>query len=136
MKKYVAAFLLIAGLAVLGSINYFHNPKVANALLTVGASCNITDDLSNQCVDVGGTTYRAVCNGGVIGAGNQTSLCAGIIAGGGFGNTSGTIIGTRPVLSWTPSLGATYYVVEVSDTPDFSNVVFRKQVAGNSVTVQ
>jgi hypothetical protein len=37
-----------------------------------------------------------VCNGGVIGAGNQTSLCAGIIAGGGFVSNSEVVV-SRPL---------------------------------------
>lgn len=131
MKTKLGAIFLIAVLAV-GAGVAIHFTNIARAeVVACGASVNGIAVgqcyLGSLCVNTGQASGTGVF---------VTSAQCGAISNSGSGGVSpNSTVSTRPILNWTPSVGATYYVVEISDRADFSNVILSKQVTTNSYVV-
>lgn len=127
MKKFLAIFSIVAAVAIIGSLG-FSKKSENHALAT--AVCNPNNQAEATCAYHGQMPGFTKCVD--TGQGGTWATCSStsVNSSSGVGTVS-----TRPILNWTPSAGATYYVVEISDSPDFSRILLSKQVSTNSYVV-
>ncbi len=121
MKKYILGTLLIATLVIVGGIKFFNNPNNVSAEV-VACGAGYPGNFSvGDCY--GG--MRCTNTGQAAGTGVWVlSTACGALP------TAG---GVSPTLSWTPSAGATYYIVQISSKADFSDKVYESaKVTTNS----
>src|SRR6476620_7086740 len=109
MKKYILGTLLIAAVLTTGGIKFFGDAKSASASIACGAGVNGIAVgqcyLGSLCVNTG----QAAGTGVFV---DPPNSCGSIAVGGSAG---ASLSGNTPTLSWTPSVGATYYIVQISD---------------------